>query len=185
MHGLRRRAPAHRQPGTRRTPRPRSLFQGSHPIDVVDWLRPEFKGRENELIHLSKGAALVGVTRAAVSNWARRHAGFPAIVLVTGTDDKPTKWVAREEFLTFAHAQLDKPRTGARRPRARRPAAEIHAARAAHCQAQVTRLTNLEKRQAATLERTRASLRTAQANLALATTPAAEESEAGQEPAAA
>lgn len=122
------------------------------------WLRPEFEGRDHELIHLAAGADLVGVTRAAVSNWIARHSNFPKIVKLVGPREKRTKWVVREEFIAFARTQLNKPR-GPRGPSGpHRPRTEILAARIAHHQAQVERLTALEAKHAATLERTRAAL---------------------------
>ncbi|MER6382852.1 hypothetical protein [Streptomyces sp. NPDC001250] len=38
---------------------------------VTTWLLPEYKSREDELIHLVAGAAFVGVTRSAVTNWVK------------------------------------------------------------------------------------------------------------------
>ncbi len=78
--------------------------------ESVAWLRPEYKGREDELINLAAGAALVGVSRSAVSNWAKRHSNFPKIALLTGIGDRRTKYVPRSEFLDFARVQLNKKR---------------------------------------------------------------------------
>jgi len=78
----------------------------------VVWLRLEYQGREDELIHLSAAADLVGVTRSAVSNWAARQANFPKIVMLVGPRERRSKWVVREEFLAFARAQLSKGRGG-------------------------------------------------------------------------
>lgn len=132
---------------------------------AVTWLRPEFQGRESELIHLAAGADLVGVTRAAVSNWAARHANFPRIVLLTGPERKRFKWVVRKEFLAFARQQLNKPRGPNKKPAPHRPRVEIRAGQAAHWEAQVQRLVDLEARQAAALKRTRERLAAAEANL--------------------
>ncbi|MFJ2738512.1 hypothetical protein ACIO3O_02485 [Streptomyces sp. NPDC087440] len=58
------------------------------------WLRPEFIGREDELIHFTAAAKLVGVVRATVSNWAARHPDdFPKVALLTGARLKPVKYV--------------------------------------------------------------------------------------------
>jgi hypothetical protein len=126
--------------------------------DAVVWLRPEYQGREADLIHLSAAADLVGVTRSAVSNWAARHANFPKIVVLMGPREKRTKWVVREEFITFAREQLNKPSGPRGGAGPRRPRTEILSAKVAHHQAQVDRLAALEAKQAAALERTRAAL---------------------------
>ncbi|MER5750635.1 hypothetical protein [Streptomyces sp. NPDC002088] len=122
------------------------------------WLRPEYKGRESELIHLAAAADLVGVTRSAVSNWANRHGNFPKVVRLVGPRERRTKWVVRDEFLTFARAQLNKPRQPRGPAGPHRPRTEILSARIAHHAAQVERLTMLEAKHAAALERTRAAL---------------------------
>jgi hypothetical protein len=126
--------------------------------ESIVWLRPEFQGREDELIHLSAAADLVGVTRAAVSNWAARHGNFPKIVRLVGPREKRTKWIVREEFISFARAQLNKPRGSGRRSGPPRPRTEVLSERIAHHQAQLNRLAVLEAKQAAALERTRAAL---------------------------
>ncbi|MGW4042967.1 hypothetical protein [Streptomyces sp. NPDC004721] len=136
--------------------------------EAVVWLRPEYQGREDELIHLAAAADLVGVTRSALSNWASRHSNFPKIVRLVGPRERRTKWVAREEFLTFARAQLNKPR-GPNKPSApARPRAEILADRITHHEAQIKRLAELETKHAAALKRTRAALARHRDDLAVA-----------------
>jgi len=127
---------------------------------TVTWLRPEFKGRENELVALAEGARLVGVTRAAVSNWAARHKTFPALVLLVGPAERPTKFVVREEFLGFAECQLKQGR-GAQpgaQPSPRRPRAVILAERVQHLDRQERRLAELEAKHKRALKRTRSRL---------------------------
>ncbi|MFG3656894.1 hypothetical protein [Streptomyces sp. NPDC047706] len=143
--------------------------------ESVTWLRPEYKGREHELINLAAGAALVGVTRSAVSNWAKRHSNFPKIVLLTGMGDRRTKYVPRAEFLDFARSQLNKKRGPNRPPAPRRPAATLRAEEIAHAQRQIERLTELEARQAATLANTRRALKKHRARLQRAKRRLAEE----------
>lgn len=138
--------------------------------DVVDtesvlWLRAEFRGREDELVNLAAAAALVGVTRSTVSNWAKRHANFPKIALLTGIGARRVKYIPRDEFLAFVEAQLSKKRGGARRRGARRPTAAIRSEEIDHHQRQIARLAELEKRQAAALAKTRRSLRSHRARL--------------------
>ncbi|MBY8884825.1 hypothetical protein K7472_08190 [Streptomyces sp. PTM05] len=128
-------------------------------MDSISWLRPEYKGREDELINLAAGADLVGVTRSAVSNWTKRHAHFPKVALLTGIGDRRNKYVPRDEFLAFAHAQLTKKRTSTGRSTPRRPTTAIRAAEVAHSERQIVRLTELETRQAAALASTRRVLR--------------------------
>jgi transcriptional regulator with XRE-family HTH domain len=131
----------------------------------VTWLRPEYRGREDELISLAAGAALVGVSRSAVSNWAKRHANFPKIALLTGIGDRRMKYVPRSEFLDFARVQLNKKRGSGRPTAPRRPAALIRAEEIAHAERQIARLTELEARQAETLANTRRALRKHKARL--------------------
>lgn len=150
-------------------------------MEAVTWLRPEYQGREDELINLAAGADLVGVTRAAVSNWSRRHANFPKTVMLAGLGAQRTKWVVREEFLEFARHQLNKPRTGPKNRSPRRPRGEILGERITHWEWQVARLTALETRQAKTLARTRASLQRAQDELKTARDALAAEAHAIQQ----
>lgn len=128
-------------------------------VDSITWLRPEFKGREDELVSLAAGAHLVGVSRSAVSNWAKRHANFPRIALLTGIGDRRMKYVPRSEFLNFARAQLNKKRASARTLPPRRPTTLLRAEEAAHSERQIARLAELETRQAAALANTRKALR--------------------------
>ncbi|GAA1937295.1 hypothetical protein GCM10009716_49280 [Streptomyces sodiiphilus] len=64
----------------------------------VAWLRPEYQGREAELVTLSEGAELVGVCRSTVSMWAARHQDSPALTLVTGSPKQAHQ---------VRHAELD------------------------------------------------------------------------------
>ncbi|MCX5206682.1 hypothetical protein OG897_35425 [Streptomyces sp. NBC_00237] len=148
------------------------------------WLRPEFVGREDELIHLSSAAKLVGVTRSAVSNWAARHKDFPKVALLTGPRLKPVKFIPRTEFLVFAVMQLGTPRQygpPAGQPRTPpRPRAEIRAAQIEHHQQQVERLTALRAVQAKRVAHTTKKLKAAKARLEEAKAGLAAEVEAVQ-----
>jgi hypothetical protein len=135
------------------------------PAAAVIWLRPEYKGREDELIHLSAAATLVGVTRSTVSNWAKRHADFPKIALLMGIGAGRAKHVPRNEFLDFACTQLNKELGAARKTGPHRPSAVIRSEQIAHHERQIARLTDLEKRQAETLANTRRALRKHRARL--------------------
>ncbi|WP_180685949.1 hypothetical protein [Streptomyces gossypiisoli] len=134
-------------------------------MDSITWLRPEFKGREDELISLAAGGKLVGVSRSAVSNWAKRHANFPKIALLTGVGNRRMKYVPRSEFLDFARVQLNKKRGSGHPTAPRRPAALLRAEEVAHSERQIARLTELEARQAAALASTRKALRKHRARL--------------------
>ncbi|MFF3734054.1 hypothetical protein ACFYXM_28050 [Streptomyces sp. NPDC002476] len=57
--------------------------------ELFHWLRPEYRGREDELIHLAGAARIAGVTRACVSNWNRRHASFQKLVAARTRDGGP------------------------------------------------------------------------------------------------
>ncbi|MGW1914312.1 hypothetical protein ACWCQS_27190 [Streptomyces sp. NPDC002076] len=142
---------------------------------AVTWLRPEYKGREDELINLAAGAALVGVSRSAVSNWAKRHSNFPKIALLTGIGDRRVKYVPRAEFLDFARAQLSK-KPGPNRPAApRRAAATLRAEEIAYSERQIARLEELEARQVKALANTRRALKKHRARLRRAQQRLAEE----------
>jgi predicted DNA-binding transcriptional regulator AlpA len=65
-------------------------------MSAITWHRPEYKGREDELVGLAQIAALAGVSRAAVSNWRRRH-DFPQPAMTAGR----TVWVVRTEAETW------------------------------------------------------------------------------------
>ncbi|MBW1603533.1 hypothetical protein JJV70_15755 [Streptomyces sp. JJ66] len=133
--------------------------------DGVVWLRPEYQGRHGELVTLADGARLVGVSKFAISNWQKRHANFPRLVLLTGSLHKRTKWVVATELVDFARLQrARKPRTGRKSPQ--RPGAQIAAEKAAHYEEVVRTLTEREKRQAQALARTRAAKRAAGERLA-------------------
>jgi hypothetical protein len=147
------------------------MYQDPHPPDSpadpgaaggVVWLRPEYQGRQGELVTLADGARLVGVSKSAVSNWQARHSNFPALVLLTGSLHKRTKWVVAAELIAFARDQQKRrrgPRTGHRSPQ--RPSAQIAAEKVAHFEQVLQTLTQREQRQAQALARTRAAKRAA------------------------
>lgn len=134
---------------------------------TAKWLRPEFQGREDELIHLAAAAKQAGVTRAAVTNWGRRHADFPKIVVETGSAERPTKYIVRaefDEFLVALKARQATRRTGTPRGK-RRPRATIAADEITRLTKRITELRSLEEKQAAKLKNTRKAMRKAEALL--------------------
>ncbi|TQE21607.1 hypothetical protein Sipo8835_37280 [Streptomyces ipomoeae] len=134
-------------------------------MESVTWLRPEWQGREKELIHLAGAAELIGVTRSAVSNWAQRYSDFPGIVMLTGVAPRRQKFVVREEFLTFAARRQSGKNRSRRKPAPRRPRTVIETARIAHWEAQIERLTTLESKYTAAVTRTRAARKGAEEKL--------------------
>ncbi|MBZ3918150.1 hypothetical protein [Streptomyces acidiscabies] len=137
--------------------------------DGVVWLRPEYQGRQGELVTLAAGARLVGVSAAAVSNWQNRYPeDFPGLALLTGPPHKRTKWAVAVELVAFARDQRTREhdRTGPRNPQ--RPGAEIAAEQTAHYEEVLRTLTEREQRQKQALARTRTARRTAEEKLARA-----------------
>ncbi|MEU8717502.1 hypothetical protein [Streptomyces sp. NPDC048663] len=100
----------------------------------IMWHRPEYQGREDELVNLAGIATIAGVTRAAVSNWRVRH-DFPAPVMTAGR----TVWVVHTEVEAWL---------ASRPPRTVRDSA-----------AKFVVLKEREERQAAALAATRKQLR--------------------------
>ncbi|MFB6629981.1 hypothetical protein ACFCWY_08805 [Streptomyces sp. NPDC056362] len=137
-----------------------------HAADGVVWLRPDYQERQSELVTLSDGAQLVGVSKSAISNWQNRHSNFPALVLLTGSLHKRTKWVVAAELVDFAREQQRRrkgPRTGHTSPQ--RPGAQIAAEKTAHYEEVVRTLTEREQRQKKALTRTRSAKRVAEEKL--------------------
>jgi predicted DNA-binding transcriptional regulator AlpA len=61
-------------------------------MSEITWHRPEYQGKEHQLVSLAGVATIAGVTRAAVSNWRSRH-DFPTPAMTAGR----TVWVVRTE----------------------------------------------------------------------------------------
>ncbi|MEW1657918.1 hypothetical protein [Streptomyces sp. NPDC093707] len=149
------------------------MDQAPHPpdspadrADGVVWLRPEYQGRQGELVTLAAGARLVGVSAAAVSNWQSRHPKeFPQLALLTGPPHKRTKWAVAVELVAFARDQRtrERDRTGPRSPH--RPGAEIAAEQTAHYEEVLRTLTEREQRQQKALARTQSAKRAAEEKL--------------------
>lgn len=117
--------------------------------DPIAWHRPEYRDQSNQLINLVEFAALAGVTRAAVSNWRKRH-DFPAPAMTAGRG----VWVVRAEAEQWLTTH-----------RARRAKADASEARADQLAAKLATLEAREKRQAANLAATRKKLRAARTRL--------------------
>ncbi|MFV2198432.1 hypothetical protein [Nocardiopsis sp. LOL_012] len=128
----------------------------------IEWPRPEYTGRDTELIHLAEAARIAGVTRAAISNWATRHPTFPAVAKVITGPGTPRKFIPRTEFTAFLEEHADRTRTpgpkegSSKAPH--RPAATIAADRVDHYTRRITALQAREQEQAERLAKTRAAL---------------------------
>ncbi|MFM9813556.1 helix-turn-helix transcriptional regulator [Streptomyces scabiei] len=91
--------------------------------DPITWHRPEYRDHGDQLISLAQVATLAGVTRAAVSNWRRRH-DFPKPAMTAGR----TVWVVRTEAETWLAGRPERTTSD---PSAARAALEARAARQA------------------------------------------------------
>lgn len=111
--------------------------------EPITWHRPEYRDRGDQLISLAQVASLAGVTRAAVSNWRRRH-DFPAPAMTAGR----TVWVVREEAQHWLATQ---------RPNTARTGTESTGTRARKT---LAALEAREQKQVAALAETRKELRT-------------------------
>ena len=121
--------------------------------EPITWHRSEYRDRGDQLISLAQVASLAGVTRAAVSNWRRRH-DFPAPAMTAGR----TVWVVREEaehWLATQRPQAARPRTKSAGARTLKVLAELEAR---------------ERKQVAALAETRKKLRTVRRQVAAPTT---------------
>ncbi|WP_331756353.1 hypothetical protein OHA04_45545 (plasmid) [Streptomyces sp. NBC_01590] len=92
-------------------------------MSLVTWHRPEFEGREGELINQNAIAELAGVTRAAVSNWIGRHPTFPAVVAIQGSHARAPRLYVLTEVKTWLSERSSRPRS---KPSYRTPARPRH-----------------------------------------------------------
>ncbi|MET9467813.1 hypothetical protein ABZY44_24020 [Streptomyces sp. NPDC006544] len=99
-------------------------------MSLVTWHRPDFKGREDELINQNAIAELARVTRGGVSNWTVREATFPLVVAVQGTHNRAPRLYVQAEVEAWLADRASRPRAP-RRPRTpSRPRRELLAERA-------------------------------------------------------
>ncbi|MFD6324214.1 helix-turn-helix transcriptional regulator [Streptomyces sp. NPDC058442] len=117
--------------------------------ETIVWHRPEYRGRDDQLISLAQVANLAGVTRAAVSNWRRRH-DFPAPAMAAGR----TVWVVRAEAEHWLATQRRQPSSSPAKPSSSRAARTLAVLEAR------------EEKQAAALAATRKKLRAIRKQLA-------------------
>jgi hypothetical protein len=92
-------------------------------MSLVTWNRPEFEGREGELINQNAIADLAGVTRAAVSNWIGRDLAFPAVVAIQGSHIRAPRLYVLAEVKTWLSDRSSRPRS---KPSCRTPARPRH-----------------------------------------------------------
>lgn len=76
--------------------------------EITEWLRPEFQGRDDDLVSLGDLAKSEGVSPSTVNAWKRRHAKFPQIVkIVRGT--VTTKYISMSEFRAYKRIKEETP----------------------------------------------------------------------------
>ncbi|MDT0307230.1 hypothetical protein RM780_09670 [Streptomyces sp. DSM 44917] len=132
------------------------------------WLRPEYRGREGELITLGQAADAAGLTRSSISNWISRYADFPRVAMqVERGRGMPTKYIPRVEFLAFAARRLASPGSLSRRTRPRKLSAPSGGKKADRDEDLERHLAAEERRLAAELKGVRAELRTVRNRLAM------------------
>ncbi|WP_160051247.1 hypothetical protein [Nocardiopsis sp. FR26] len=89
------------------------------PAARAEYLRPEYVGRDGELISFTDAARRAGITSGALANWRRRHDDFPKVAkLVHFGPNRAQKFIPTAEFDAFtARQQQGRPRqyTGRRR----------------------------------------------------------------------
>ncbi|WP_063729030.1 hypothetical protein [Streptomyces sp. RTd22] len=129
-------------------------------IEELVWHRPEYRGRESELITLSGCAEIAGVTQTTISSWRTRYPGrFPAIV---AESKRMLRLVVRTEFIEFLaqHQQRDLKRAS------HRPRAEILEAEIERLSVRLTTLRKREQRHMEALKKTQKDVEAAQKHLA-------------------
>ncbi|KUL44791.1 hypothetical protein ADL22_12675 [Streptomyces sp. NRRL F-4489] len=65
-----------------------------------EWYRPEYKGREDELISSQEILDRTGYTRGALNTWKKRHADMPKVVCV--------KWRSPDSMEGRGHGAFDR-----------------------------------------------------------------------------
>ncbi|MCX4444744.1 hypothetical protein [Streptomyces albidoflavus] len=99
-------------------------------MSLVTWHRPDFEGREDELVNQNAIAELAGVTRAAVSNWTSRDPAFPAVVAIQGNYGRAPRLYVLAEVQAWLSERSSRPRSKPARRTPARPRYEILTARA-------------------------------------------------------
>lgn len=99
-------------------------------MSLVTWHRPEYEGRESELINQNAIADLASVTRSAVSNWITRGQSFPAVVAVQGSHPRAPRLYVLAEVETWLAHRSSQPRSKPSHRTPARPRREILAGRA-------------------------------------------------------
>lgn len=107
-------------------------------MSLVMWHRPEFEGREDELVNQNSIAELAGVTRAAVSNWTSRDPTFPAVVAVQGNYVRAPRLYVLPEVTAWLSKRSARPRSKPLHRTPTRPRHEILAERAERVERRIT-----------------------------------------------
>lgn len=95
-------------------------------MPAVQWMRPEYADRQDELLTLTAAAREAGVSKQAVSMWLTRHADFPKVVATAG---RLGKWLVEDEFRIWlaVHRERTQPPSGVERARTRVELAQARA----------------------------------------------------------
>ncbi|MEE2040216.1 hypothetical protein Q8791_23655 [Nocardiopsis sp. CT-R113] len=117
------------------------------PAAHIEYPRPEFVGRDDELLSFTEAARRAGITSGALANWRRRHDDFPEVAkLVHFGPKRAQKFIPVDEFAAFVARQREgRPRRYTGR---RRDSAEVASEQLRYYTA---RLETLEAREAALL----------------------------------
>jgi hypothetical protein len=124
------------------------------PVTRTEYLRPEYVGRDDELIKFADAARLAGVTSGTLSNWKRRHSDFPKVAKLVHTGPRRSqKFIPADEFDKF----LTRQRAGGRPRRytgRRRHSVEVASADLRRYTARVEKLEDRESALVKTLAET-------------------------------
>ncbi|MFD6934703.1 hypothetical protein ACFWAP_00910 [Streptomyces goshikiensis] len=120
--------------------------------DQTEWLRPEFRDRESDLVALKDLAKREGVSPQTLNNWMARHPQFPKVVKIV-RGQTTTKYISLSEFddkYKKARARLAKKKPTARAER--RPAVAVLREKVEAAEARQAKLREEEKVAAAVLQ---------------------------------
>ncbi|ORT58114.1 hypothetical protein BKD26_19550 [Streptomyces sp. CB03238] len=112
--------------------------------EQVEWLRPEYQGRESELSSVSDLAKRAGVKPHTVTTWSSRHASFPKLVMIK-RGAVTTKYYATAEFDDYRRVHEEAVRQSRSKTSAPRSPASIAQERLQKLEEQDTRLAAEEK----------------------------------------
>ncbi|QVJ00361.1 hypothetical protein KGD82_16505 [Nocardiopsis eucommiae] len=83
------------------------------PAARTEYPRPEFVGRDDELINFAEAARRAQITTGALSNWRRRHTDFPKVAKLDHSGPgRAQKFIPADEFDAYLarHQEGNRPR---------------------------------------------------------------------------